>query len=119
MPMTARAHCVATGRLSRTTGLIAALGREPYAGFDLPISGAGEHRSLPPPVERKVDFINDVRPIFRDRCMEWHGSGNEKGGLNLGTRDRAMEGGDGGPVIAAGDSAASRLVQLVAGTKDG
>ncbi|MGE0375782.1 MAG: DUF1549 domain-containing protein, partial [Planctomycetaceae bacterium] len=73
---------------------------------------------LPPAAGRTVDFVRDVQPIFRDRCFECHATGNEEGGLNLGTRARVMEGGEGGAILTAGDSAASRLVHLVAGVID-
>jgi hypothetical protein len=70
---------------------------------------------LPPAADRKVDFVTDVQPILRARCFECHAEGNEEGGLNLGVKSRALEGGDHGPVIAAGHSAASRIIHLVAG----
>jgi hypothetical protein len=70
---------------------------------------------LPPAANRKVDFVTDVQPILRARCFECHAEGNEEGGLNLGVKSRALEGGDHGPVIAAGHSAASRIIHLVAG----
>lgn len=70
---------------------------------------------LPPAVERKIDFVVDVQPIFRARCYECHAEGNEEGGLNLGARSRATEGGEHGAAWIAGDSAKSRLVHLVAG----
>ena len=41
--------------------------------------------------------------------------GNEEGGLNLGVKSRALEGGEHGPVLVRGQSAASRLIHLVAG----
>lgn len=72
---------------------------------------------LPPAVERKVDFVKDVQPILRERCFECHAQGNEEGGLNLGVKARVLEGGDHGPPIVAGDSAKSRLIQLVAGVE--
>ncbi|MCA9269962.1 MAG: DUF1553 domain-containing protein, partial [Planctomycetales bacterium] len=70
---------------------------------------------LPPAATRPIDFVKDVQPIFRARCFECHAQGNEEGGLNLGMRARFTAGGDHGPVIAAGDGAASRLVHLTAG----
>ena len=70
---------------------------------------------LPPAADRKVDFVKDVQPILRKHCFECHAEGNEEGGLNLGVKSRALEGGDHGPVFAAGQSAASRLIHLVAG----
>ena len=70
---------------------------------------------LPPAADRKVDFVTDVQPILRTRCFECHAEGNEEGGLNLGVKSRTLEGGDHGPVFAAGKSAASRIIHLVAG----
>ena len=74
---------------------------------------------LPPASDRTVHFIQDVQPILRDRCFECHSQENEEGGLNLGIRLRAFEGGEHGPVIVPGDSAASRLIHLVAGLEKG
>ena len=73
---------------------------------------------LPPAVDRKINFVTDVQPIFRERCFECHATGNEEGGLNLGTRARVIEGGEGGPVLTPGKSEQSRLIHLVAGIKD-
>ena len=70
---------------------------------------------LPASADRQVDFVRDVQPILRERCFECHSQGNEEGGLNLGIKSRAFEGGDDGQVLVPGDGAASRLVHLVAG----
>ncbi len=70
---------------------------------------------LPPASGEAVEFVRDVQPILRDRCYECHAAENEEGGLNLGVRDRALEGGDNGRVIEKGGSARSRLIHLVAG----
>jgi hypothetical protein len=72
---------------------------------------------LPPAADRKIDFVKDIQPLFRKHCYECHAEGNEEGGLNLGMKSRALEGGDRGPVFAAGNSAASRLIHLVAGVE--
>jgi hypothetical protein len=72
---------------------------------------------LPPPAERAIDFVKDVQPIFRKHCFECHAQGNEEGGLNLGIRQRVLEGGGSGPVLIRGDSAHSRLVHLAAGVR--
>jgi hypothetical protein len=69
---------------------------------------------LPPAISRQVDFLSDVQPLLRKHCFECHAAGNEEGGLNLGIRERALEGGDHGPVLVPGDGANSRLVQRVA-----
>ena len=49
---------------------------------------------LPPAASRKVDFVKDVQPLLRKRCFECHAKGNEEGGVNLGIRQRVLEGGD-------------------------
>jgi mono/diheme cytochrome c family protein len=70
---------------------------------------------LPPAIDRTIDFVKDVQPIFRQHCFECHAQGNEEGGLNLGVKARALEGGDSGAIFVATKSAESRLVQLVSG----
>ncbi|MGH7138217.1 MAG: PSD1 and planctomycete cytochrome C domain-containing protein, partial [Pirellulales bacterium] len=87
------------------------IGRNFAAGLKPPVDYAAV---LPPPAQRQVDFVKDVQPIFRERCFECHAKGTEEGGLNLGVRQRALEGGDHGPVLIPGDSANSRLIHLVA-----
>jgi hypothetical protein len=76
---------------------------------------AGEE--LPPAVERQVEFVRDVQPIFRKHCFECHSQGNEEGGLNLGIRARALQGGESGPAVVATKSAESLLVRLLAGAE--
>src|SRR5882724_6895826 len=48
--------------------------------------GAGgeiDRSALPPPAERKVDFWQDVEPIFRERCQNCHGPEKQMAGLRL------------------------------------
>lgn len=73
---------------------------------------------LPAAVSRPVDFVDDVQPLLKKHCYECHSAGNEEGGLNLGIRQRVLEGGDNGPVLIPGDSSNSRLVHLVAGIEE-
>jgi hypothetical protein len=70
---------------------------------------------LPPPLSRPVDFVTEVQPLLRDTCFDCHSSGNEEGSLNLGIRQRTLEGGEHGAVLVPGNSADSRLVHLIAG----
>ncbi len=69
---------------------------------------------LPPASSRQVDFVKDVQPLLRKHCFECHAAGNEEGGVNLGIRQRVLEGGDHGALLIKGDSANSRLIHLVA-----
>jgi hypothetical protein len=71
--------------------------------------------SLPPAVDRPIDFAADVQPILRGRCYQCHTAGNEEGGLNLGVRGRTLEGGMSGPAIQPGNSRDSLMIHLVAG----
>lgn len=59
---------------------------------------------LPPALKRKVDFVSEVQPLLRDTCFDCHSSGNEEGSLNLGIRQRTLEGGEHGRVLIPGDS---------------
>jgi mono/diheme cytochrome c family protein len=65
-----------------------------------------------------VDFRGDVAPLLRQHCLACHGPEHPKGGLSLDTRRHALRGASSGPVLAAGRSAASRLVHVVAGTAE-
>ena len=69
---------------------------------------------LPKPATAAVDFVRDIKPIFRDACFKCHGPEKEKGGLSLVAKARAMEGGDTGAGILPGNSAASALVHRIA-----
>ncbi len=101
--------------------LVAIYGRSLSAGdvtrnFEAGVPPAMNYAALLPSASsRQVDFVKDVQPLLRERCFECHAAGNEEGGLNLGIRQRVMEGGDHGPALITGDSANSRLIHLVAG----
>jgi Protein of unknown function (DUF1549)/Protein of unknown function (DUF1553)/Planctomycete cytochrome C len=60
-----------------------------------------------------VDFLRDIQPILRDNCYECHAGSMEEGGLNLGVKAKALEGGDSEAVILVGQSQNSLLIQLV------
>ncbi|MBS1828869.1 MAG: ankyrin repeat domain-containing protein [Acidobacteria bacterium] len=68
---------------------------------------------MPPAAKKKVDFIRDVEPILAQKCHSCHGDGVPQAGLNLKRRQNAMRGGDYGPVIQVGNSAASKLIKRV------
>ncbi len=69
---------------------------------------------LPPAHPTAVDFVRDIQPILREHCYECHAADQEDGGVNLGIRRRALQGGHNGPVFAMGQSAQSPLIHLVA-----
>lgn len=73
----------------------------------------GEPAAAPEGVEY---FERHVRPLFAQNCLECHGE-KQQGGLRLDSRAGAMDGGDNGPAIAAGNPQASLLMQAI-GYKD-
>jgi len=61
------------------------------------------------------DFIRDIEPILSANCYACHGDEVQENGLRLDNRADALRGSLAGPVIKPGDSAGSKLVQMVAG----
>jgi Protein of unknown function (DUF1553)/Protein of unknown function (DUF1549)/Planctomycete cytochrome C len=78
-----------------------------------------ERPELPPPAARKVDFQRDIQPIFSQNCYRCHGPALQMSSLRLDERKAALTGGNSGPVIQPGNSAASKLIQLVAAVEKG
>ena len=70
---------------------------------------------LPPPTSRTVNFGKDIAPILDASCVKCHGRGRDKGDFQIDSRETLLRGGDSGPAVIAGDSAASLLIELVAG----
>lgn len=77
-------------------------------------TGTDFAKLLPPAHQGPVDFGRDIQPIFRQHCYDCHSADHEDGGVNLGIRDRALQGGHDGPIFEVGSSANSRLIHLVA-----
>jgi len=75
-------------------------------------AGAAE---LPPPAKRKVDFVKDIQPILASRCYECHSGDKHKAELRWDVKKLALKGGESGPAIIPGNSAKSRMIQLVGG----
>ena len=71
---------------------------------------------LPPAVDRKIDFANDVEPLFAKHCVTCHGNEKQEAGFRLDQSESAMLGGDSGKAIVPGDSKQSRLLHYVAAT---
>jgi ankyrin repeat protein/mono/diheme cytochrome c family protein len=67
--------------------------------------------TLPPAAPHKVDYDKDVKPILSQHCYACHGPSAQQAGLRLDQRQTALRGGDYGPVILPGDSAASKLIR--------
>lgn len=60
-----------------------------------------------------LDFETKIRPLLIKRCGNCHGPEQQKSGLRLDAKLAAFKGGDGGPVIVAGNSAESELLRRV------
>jgi hypothetical protein len=60
-------------------------------------------------------FEKEIRPVFADKCYGCHSSKlkSPMGGLALDTKAGLKRGGNGGPVIIAGEPASSRLLQAL------
>ena len=79
---------------------------------------AADLPKLPAPANRKVDFAKDIQPLLANNCYECHGSEKQKGALRLDQKEAALKGGDTGPILVAGKSVESLLIQVVTGTKE-
>ncbi len=92
------------------------------AALSLPVAAAltaSLQAQLPPAAAEKVDFTRDIEPLLAARCRVCHGARVQMNGLRLDRREDALKGGYSGAAIVRGDSAASKLVQMVAGGVEG
>jgi ankyrin repeat protein len=69
--------------------------------------------ALPPAATVKIDFEKHIQPLLAQKCHSCHGADVQQAGLRLDKRQNAMRGGDYGPVMNAGNSAASKLIKRV------
>src|SRR5437660_2513034 len=85
------------------------------ANFALAVLTPEQLTQLPPPASHRINFANEIKPIFEKSCIKCHGRGKEKGGLRLDNRETFLKGGESGPVVVPGKSAESLLISLVQG----
>jgi mono/diheme cytochrome c family protein len=76
-------------------------------------------RPLPPAAERPVDFVRDIQPILAERCNHCHGEDEQQGQLRLDAQAIVRRGGKSGPLLIAGQSAQSLLIERLVGTGPG
>ncbi len=74
-----------------------------------------DQAKLPSAAGRTVDFVKDIQPMFEAACVKCHAKGKDKGGFSLETREAFLKGGETGAGAVVGKSAASYVVELVAG----
>ncbi len=67
----------------------------------------------------QVDFVRDIQPLLAKRCAGCHGAQQQMNGLRLDDRESALKGGNSGPVIVPGDSAASKLIIRITSSQKG
>src|SRR5690349_4728827 len=75
--------------------------------------------ALAAPAAGKIDFARDIEPLLKARCQACHGTTAQMNGLRLDRADNALAGGYSGPVIVPGNSARSKLIDMVSGRVEG
>ncbi|HYE32072.1 MAG TPA: c-type cytochrome domain-containing protein [Methylomirabilota bacterium] len=73
---------------------------------------------IPPASKKKIDFVQDIYPIFDEACISCHGPEKQKGKYRMDTKEGTFKKGDDGPFIIPGDSAKSPIVHMIAGLID-
>ena len=62
----------------------------------------------------ETEYQNVIQPLLNSKCVKCHGPEKQKGGLRLDLKSTALQGGDSGePAIKPGQSAESRLLELI------
>ena len=64
-----------------------------------------------------VSFARDVLPLLQARCEGCHGASQARAGFAVSSYGSVMAGSNNGPVITPGNSATSRLVDLIVSGK--
>lgn len=65
----------------------------------------------------KVDYLKQVKPIFKKNCYACHGVLQQKSGLRTDTAAFVKKGGAGGPAFEPGKSGDSLLIDMVLGSE--
>jgi hypothetical protein len=60
----------------------------------------------------KVTYSDHVLPVLRDKCLGCHNADKARGGLDMSSYGKLLEGGSSGEVVKAGDADASRMFLL-------
>ena len=72
-------------------------------------------QDLPLALDREISFTNDVHAILAEKCFKCHAGDKRRGGLSMDSRETLLEGSEFGPVVTVGESASSRLIEVVSG----
>jgi mono/diheme cytochrome c family protein len=65
-----------------------------------------------------VDYLSQIKPVFRQHCYSCHGLRSQKGGLRVDTVAHLLKGGSRGPAIVPGKSQASLLLRVLRGQEE-
>jgi len=71
------------------------------------------------PRSPSIQFVRDVVPILRDKCLSCHGPSVQQVGLRLDARFEMLRGGKSGPAILENDDSGSLLVKRISGSDAG
>src|SRR5207249_11800298 len=98
---------------------VLALAALALCGFSIrlraPFAGPQTKVGTRPNAARRVDFLQDVQPIFEQNCYKCHGPNAQLSGLRLDLKQSALAGGSVGKDILPGKAYESALYGRVAG----
>ncbi|WP_197489229.1 PSD1 and planctomycete cytochrome C domain-containing protein [Planctomyces sp. SH-PL14] len=63
-----------------------------------------------------VDYLRDIKPLLRSRCVTCHGAITQEAGLRVDAAKLILKGSDEGPVALAGKSRESSLIARISST---
>lgn len=78
---------------------------------------AAQIAQLPVPLQRKVDFVKEIQPIFAERCYQCHGPTRQEAAFRLDHKPTVFAGGELGKALVPGKSDESLLIHFVAGLR--
>ncbi|MBA4293143.1 hypothetical protein C0431_09240 [bacterium] len=67
--------------------------------------------SDPAPIERPVDFVDEIMPIVKAKCLSCHGGTEAQGGLDLSSPRGWIKGGDSGALFDPGKPENSHIIE--------
>src|SRR6476469_5180628 len=97
---------------TRLVGRLGSLGMAILVSISLTAADLDTSK-LPPPANKKIDFVKDIQPILAQNCYVCHGEKKQEAELRWDAKAAALKGGEHGPVIIPGKSAESRIIALV------
>lgn len=68
--------------------------------------------------DEQVDYLKQIKPILKQRCVSCHGSLKQEGGLRLDTAALAIKGGESGAGIQPGNADGSLLLARISSADD-